>query len=1262
MPIELEAVVRSEGGGELECTVRDFCVGGLYLVVRNLDTEYVVLDRKQLVAGDRLRVQFTVKLDGPSRAYEVDATVAGVLGGGFGVEFVDPDSQAVHELQQLALRQQTDAGRSAGGGPDPTATGSIAEAVKSAEVLAQCRQCFEQFLGTGSDAVFKHASEALFKAAGDARSNAEQNELFDLIKDVERLKPPIEKEFIETLLHQFDHLGEPLAERDTPTQEGGLGGLSLVDTLNFDDWLTVKNILTRWEHRYREASYQALRRLSQLSGAEVDEADNPLGLNAVCISFHDAIQNLGADRVARRRLFEGFEAAVVESLGEFLERLNDIFLKHGVTATFDRPVPVLPKGEAPPEAEPSESEPTPAPAEAAAAPAPASAAAPPVAAPAAVPHPGPPAAPAETVARADPTSFIASPASADAGSSAGTPVWDPNAPVGRGGESPLEAYAGDSAAPSAPDFGPGFSDPVDDPFATVGQTDAAQAPVARPPPAGESALPALEGDAAAEIAPAPPVRHAYRTARRLMGLRRPPAAPASVPGGGPAPTTEQIATAMSRLAPADAETSRADATLGLSARVRAAAQSEGLALDEAQSDSVDVISSLLDCIIDDPLVNESVKSRIKRLALPLLQVALDDESFFEDEAHPARQVVNRLSQLELPPGSAGGDRNTMQGGVDPLIEQILSAGGGSEAFSTAVSELDALLGEQHRVYDANVRQVVESAADQHERELRRGLAPAPPASLSADLEPWVAQASKLTVGDQILFATRSGGARRVSVAWRGDEQGPIAFVDPNGNNAGTLPVEQFAKQLMSGSAWQAESPDLPAMDRGWFSMLDDIHRDLAYQATHDPLTELPNQKAFEARVHQALANSKREGREHVVCLLELDQLSSIHEQCGRAASDNLIKKLAAVLKKHVADKGLVARLRNGGLDNLGGFAVLLERAGLEDGRQFAERQRYAIEQSRVVWKGRSFDLSVSVGLVVVNPESESALALLEAATAACARAHEDGGNRIEGAGDGAAAGPPAAASSTAAVTSNRAGSVRGLLDSGRCVLMRQRIAPIALDDDSKPHFEVLLALKDEQGNLVGPGEFLQAAEREEQMLEVDRWVVKTALGWLGENRGALLESGGYGINLAGGTLSEPSFIEYVVEQLNETTVPPGKILFEVTETAAISALSVAVDFIRTLQEYGCRFCLDDFGTGYASFSYLKSLPLDYVKIDGMFVKDIVDSPSDLAVVRSINEIGHFLGKRTVAEYVETEAILEQLREVGVDYAQGYAIEKPTLLA
>ena len=931
MPLQLDAVVRGAEGDELACTARDCCVGGLYLVVRDLDTEYVVLDRKQLVAGDRVQVAFSVKLDGPSREYELEARVAGVLGGGFGVEFIDPDPRALDELQQFASRQQPSTGRSAGDGIDVTATGSIADAVKAAEVLAQCRQGFERFLRTRSDAVFKHATEALYGAARDARSNVEQNELLDLIKDAERLKPPIEKEFVDTLLHQFDHLGEPLPERDTAVaEESGLGALSLVDTLNFDDWLTVKNILTRWEHKCREPAYQSLRRLMQVAGigGSVDESDNPLGLNAVCISFHDALQNLGADRVARRRLFEGFEASVVVGLAEFYDQLNDIFLRNGVTKTFDRPVPVVPKGEA--SKSPPAGEPEPAPA-----PVPVTADAPRHSAP---PAPSAPSPRVDTVDRADPSNFISPPVSQidqdQTGRSA--PDWDPRAPQGRRGGSPLEAYAEDLAGDSDPSIPPGAS-ASGDPFANLESVG----------------LPALDSEASGAAAlPTPPAPRAYRTARRLMGLRRPAAAASQTPVG-PAPSTEQIAAAVARLTPDEIDPNEAPGeTLGLRERVHAAADSEGLALDAAQSDSVDVISSLLDCIIDDPLVNESVKSRIKRLAVPLLQVAMEDEAFFEDEAHPARQVVNRLSQLELAPGNAASpERNTMRGSVDPLIERILSEGGGSEAFSDAASGLDALLAEQHRAYETNVNQVVEAAEEQHER-LRRRAAPSLAPTLSPELEPWVAQASKLVVGDQILFATRSGGARRVTVAWRGDETGPIAFVDPNGNNAGTLPVDQFAKQLMTGSAWRAQSPDLPAMDRGWFSMLDDIHKDLAFQATHDPLTDLPNQKAFEARLHQALANARREGREHVMCLLQLDQLAHINGQCGNAAGDNLIKKLAAVLKRHVADNGLVARLRNDG------FGVLLEATSLEDGRQFAERQRYAIEQSRCVWKGQSFELGL----------------------------------------------------------------------------------------------------------------------------------------------------------------------------------------------------------------------------------------------------------------------------------------------------------------
>ena len=417
-----------------------------------------------------------------------------------------------------------------------------------------------------------------------------------------------------------------------------------------------------------------------------------------------------------------------------------------------------------------------------------------------------------------------------------------------------------------------------------------------------------------------------------------------------------------------------------------------------------------------------------------------------------------------------------------------------------------------------MRDIVAAAQDNHERERRRRRQTGDDASptVAAELRPWMEQAAKLNVGNRVLFTTRSGGAQRVTVAWKGEEGGPVAFVDPQGNNAGALPLEQVANQFKAGTARVADASDLSAVDRGWFSMLGEVHQDLAYQATHDSLTGLPNHKTFEASVQQALANAKREGREHAICLLELDQLEEIG-RVSASAADNLIVKLSGVLQKHAAQRGMVARLSGGG------FGVLLEGAGLDDGRQFAERQRYAIESSRCVWKGQSFSLSVSVGLAPLSADSESATEFIEAAAAACERAREAGGNCIE------VHAPAETRAPQPRDPEHGEGSVAEVLAGGRLVLMRQRIAPIAADGDVKSYYEILLSVRDRAGKLIGPAEFLEVAERDDQMPEVDRWVVTNALQWLADNRSGLVGVGGYGINLSGTTLSDPSFVDYVVQ-------------------------------------------------------------------------------------------------------------------------------------
>jgi EAL domain-containing protein (putative c-di-GMP-specific phosphodiesterase class I) len=224
-----------------------------------------------------------------------------------------------------------------------------------------------------------------------------------------------------------------------------------------------------------------------------------------------------------------------------------------------------------------------------------------------------------------------------------------------------------------------------------------------------------------------------------------------------------------------------------------------------------------------------------------------------------------------------------------------------------------------------------------------------------------------------------------------------------------------------------------------------------------------------------------------------------------------------------------------------------------------------------------------------------------------------------------------------------------------------KTAPIAAED-AKPHYEILLGLRDKDRKTQLPGVFIQRSELYGRAIQVDRWVIENTFRWMSENKRRLIRLSGFSINVSAQSLSDVETLPFVLDQFTRSRLPPGKVLFEVTETAAIQSLSNAENFIRVLKEYGARFLLDDFGTGHSSYSYLKHLPIDYVKFDGLFIKDIVDNKNDQAMVKSITEVGHFMGKKTIAEFVENNQILEQLRITGVDYAQGYAIERPRLLA
>jgi diguanylate cyclase (GGDEF)-like protein/PAS domain S-box-containing protein len=423
---------------------------------------------------------------------------------------------------------------------------------------------------------------------------------------------------------------------------------------------------------------------------------------------------------------------------------------------------------------------------------------------------------------------------------------------------------------------------------------------------------------------------------------------------------------------------------------------------------------------------------------------------------------------------------------------------------------------------------------------------------------------------------------------------------------------------------------------------------LSWQASHDALTGLVNRREFETRLGKALDKLSHKPSQHSLMFLDLDQFKVVNDTCGHAAGDQLLKQTSDLLQENLRTHGLLARL--GGDE----FGVLLEDCDANSAAGIAERLRLAVQELRFVWNGCVFNISVSIGLVHVA-EAGAIEETLRAADMACYMAKEKGRNRVQvyRPGDSELV--------------QRVGEmtwvqrIRNGLDEQRFCLFAQEIRALNSDEPHHSHVELLLRLRDEDGKLILPGSFMPAAERYGLMPLIDRWVTRNAFALIASRlrspESAQLSS--CAINLSGATFGDNDFVDYVRRQFEIHRVPPGMICFEITETSAITNLPSAKRFIKALKRLGCRFSLDDFGTGMSSFSYLKHLPVDFIKIDGSFVTEILNSKIDRAMVEMIVHVAKVMGKSTVAEFVESNEILETLREIGVDYAQGYAIGKPS---
>jgi len=424
---------------------------------------------------------------------------------------------------------------------------------------------------------------------------------------------------------------------------------------------------------------------------------------------------------------------------------------------------------------------------------------------------------------------------------------------------------------------------------------------------------------------------------------------------------------------------------------------------------------------------------------------------------------------------------------------------------------------------------------------------------------------------------------------------------------------------------------------------------ISFQSTHDELTGLLNRAEFERRVKMLLDEFLFK-EEHAIVVLDVDQFKVVNDIGGHGAGDMLLNQLSQLIHSKTRAGDILARL--GGDE----FGLLLEHCSLKKAESLGKELLKAIQESRYEWQGSRFNITASIGIVPVHPKSQSLSDVLSAANTACYVAKEQGRNRCHlfhhddvelGRRQG---------------EMRWVGRIHDAFEDGRFSLYYQKLKPLTKAlDDNRWHYEILLRMRDEGGQFVPPPTFLCAAERFSLMPTIDRWVVRSTLSWLASYPEHLENLSMCSINLSGHSITDDSFQRFLTGQFKHFSVPADRICFEITETAAVSNLAKAARFIDNLRQQGCRFALDDFGSGMSSFAYLKNLPVDFLKIDGAFVRDIMEDEIDFAMVRSINDIGHVMGKKTIAEFVENDAILARVKEIGVDFAQGYGVARPAPL-
>ena len=1245
-PIKLAAQIDLGNGDACPCQISDFCAEGLFIRYSNETSKK--LDRA-FASGTPPEVVVRFRgLDG-ARRHELHVNIVRRIDGAMGVNFSRPNPAAVDAILQQcgsSRRQERSSLR--------------APSDRVQFVLHQSAKAVIQFIEPLMDSCLAKMIESLKLAAKNASNDQQANDYMDGSGQIQARQ--------RGLWHQMaQSLESPLK----PAPKGFPGAeLSVVDKGEFEDWLTIRVMVTKADTQYRGDLLQLKLRLDELGIANATGHHNPLGPSLVCEAFHNGLSQVKASREVEKVCLRVFEQTVLQQLGPLYKELNDILIRHGVLPDLD-----LSKYLSEQAGAKSEENKTPVQPE-------------PVAEKTPAPQPQPQPQPKPK------------PEASDEGESQARP--------GRksgmlGGE--FRSYA--QAAQTA--------------FATVRNllNTLSASRVARgdpePLPFQPNARPLSSGE----------------LQRELQQLQTQPVEPEDELAPLKERVVEQVkASGDNRLDEVQQETvdvvDRFFKSVVESPKLSEYAQQcmrqlevpvlkvvmrDPAFFDDQDSPVRGVMNRLAQLGVKGGRVNPVVQRRVDELVQRITTDFEQDTGVFERAVDELDTLIDRQNlvyrrNVERVTAAAEGAQKVAESkkAVAGVLDQKLGGrrvpkavlslldggwrdllsltwirqGPDSQLWQDYLAVIDSLLSfadepngsvnlpELLRVIQDGLSSISSNhlPSSQIRDELKQFLIRSPennpelvevplekPAKPDAkerssreqkSLQRWINRAQKLRTGDWLRDQDKPDEPQYIRLVWVARGFSRFVFVNHQGMRVVELELEGLARQMRKGIIVPDSQYERPLVDESIDRMVRKVYDQLSWASTHDELTGLLGRREFERMLDQQLA--RREDERSLV-RLDLRRFRLLNDTAGYQAGDETLRQVADILRNQVVDGMPVARLAGNE------FAMLVPSECASDTAKGLVR---AVEAAEFSFGGRDYKLSASAGIVPTLPALASAERWLRASEQALSASRKLGHGRVSEYALGA---------EDQARQEQIAAKVASLsdLNEERMLLRCQKIIPLHAKASMAAQYEVLISMYDDDGNLITGLDFVRMAERYDRMQAVDRWVVGHMLDWLREQAPDPRHFGGVCINLSGYSMNDESLLEFIYEKLSEKDAPIERLWFEITEASAINDVQSVADFIVEMKELGCRFCLGNFGSGPSSFEFMRSLPVDLIKIDGTFIGQLTTSETDRAMVRSMVDMAHYMNREVIASQVESRDVLDMLRQLGVDYGQGFVVEKPRLL-